>query len=1037
MKEYEKIIQLFVENNFKLFTGVPADSINAIYEGVRKYSKELTVISPRHEGSASLIASAYCKISYFRAFCTATAGPGVGHLPIGLFDAVADYSAPVAIAGLSNLEKRNIHAFQDIETAPIFSSIGCDYQEYFPKIGAKKLNRMIKESHFLQVPFVCGISTATLESTLRAKKPNFQNVFVGEQQIQLDMNILDSVKRYKSILLIGDSSGLSKKKVSNVIDIFQTENTFLLSESIQNEWWDSEFERLPSFSNENTFSDNFPDCEQVLVVGRMSYNLKRFLDKNIRVMHIDIHIDRNQKSNFYFYLDIENAQEVSKIKFARIEKLNNFAQESSGEKFMSGLNKVIPKNAICCFDFEFFKDGSIVFFDKKDRIITSSFGAEVLGYPICAALAANVAFPERQIFCFYKNQNYINNFQELFTFKKYGYKVIFINFVNLKPIQGIGVRNTELLNSILDYRSFEKLSDFLPFLNVNKYQNNISFYRFIEEKQNNLQLPTTPNVKEEITVFEKITEGKKSTVKKELLMSLYTSEGVALAASAHSKLSRGKTVIILKNEVDVLESLNGIFDAIKDFRKIIIVAYEQNWAFSIQDIFGKKSVKVLNQIEKKNFLQDILDISISNEQCNVYIVADTSSYKTLSLSQEKKFLRNKNFSSNRELFKNIIEEIKKAKYPVIVAGGGSSSAVNEVIQLSKLILAPIVGTMATQGLFEMYESFVGFAGSSGHKSSQKITDKSDCLIVLGVSNAGSSYSFLRNSKLKIDVNDSFDIFERTELSRYTVLLDVKIFLKELNATLNKQIFSKNKSRKIMKYHQNFLKYSESLSQNSYINDVLKPSSVIATINDFVKKRDVHIFADVGVNTLWLFRFIQPGVKITWTRNFASMGFGVMGVIVGATFHRNTYNIAVVGDGGLGMLLPEILHGNHLSERFAVVIVLDNSSLVAIRYEQEISGWPEYESSLDNNGITELLTSAKVNAYTATTSSEITKLLKLAKNKKGLTIIRVICSPDEPPTPTAPISFKNVVNLFLAWGKQGKKGMRSAIRTIPGLWKKYN
>jgi pyruvate dehydrogenase (quinone) len=103
--------------------GLPGDGINGIMEALRKRADKIRFIQVRHEEAAAFMACAYAKYTGKLGVCLATSGPGGIHLLNGLYDAKLDGQPVLAITGLQYHDLIHTHSQQDIELDKLFIDV--------------------------------------------------------------------------------------------------------------------------------------------------------------------------------------------------------------------------------------------------------------------------------------------------------------------------------------------------------------------------------------------------------------------------------------------------------------------------------------------------------------------------------------------------------------------------------------------------------------------------------------------------------------------------------------------------------------------------------------------------------------------------------------------------------------------------------------------------------------------------------------------------------------------------------------------------
>jgi pyruvate dehydrogenase (quinone)/pyruvate oxidase len=103
--------------------GLPGDGINGLMEALRTHRDRIRFIQVRHEESAAFMACGYAKFTGRLGVCLATSGPGGIHLLNGLYDAKLDRQSVLAITGMAFHDLINTRTQQDVELDKLFMDV--------------------------------------------------------------------------------------------------------------------------------------------------------------------------------------------------------------------------------------------------------------------------------------------------------------------------------------------------------------------------------------------------------------------------------------------------------------------------------------------------------------------------------------------------------------------------------------------------------------------------------------------------------------------------------------------------------------------------------------------------------------------------------------------------------------------------------------------------------------------------------------------------------------------------------------------------
>jgi pyruvate dehydrogenase (quinone)/pyruvate oxidase len=103
--------------------GLPGDGINGIMEALRQRQERIRFVQVRHEESAAFMACAYAKFTGRLGVCLATSGPGAIHLLNGLYDAKLDGAPVLAITGQTYHDLVGTHYQQEVDLLSLFKDV--------------------------------------------------------------------------------------------------------------------------------------------------------------------------------------------------------------------------------------------------------------------------------------------------------------------------------------------------------------------------------------------------------------------------------------------------------------------------------------------------------------------------------------------------------------------------------------------------------------------------------------------------------------------------------------------------------------------------------------------------------------------------------------------------------------------------------------------------------------------------------------------------------------------------------------------------
>ncbi len=281
----------------------------------------------------------------------------------------------------------------------------------------------------------------------------------------------------------------------------------------------------------------------------------------------------------------------------------------------------------------------------------------------------------------------------------------------------------------------------------------------------------------------------------------------------------------------------------------------------------------------------------------------------------------------------IVTQIKRAKKPVIIAGGGViiSGAADIVRKTAEKAGIPVVSTL--KGLDAVpadHPLFLGMIGMHGTYAANKAVHSADLLICLGVRFndrvTGKAKTFAPKAvKIHVDI-DAAELNKNVHVD-FPIQADISRLFLEVNRRLVKGDTSEWVGF-VTSLHKKVPMCEKS-------NSILKPQHVIRMISDMTD-RDAILTTDVGQHQIWSahhYTFRQPRTFIT-SGGFGTMGFGLPAAIGAAIAAPHRQIVCVSGDGSFQMNVQEWMTVARYQLPIKVVI-LNNGYLGMVRQWQEL------------------------------------------------------------------------------------------------------
>ncbi|CAM2751830.1 acetolactate synthase large subunit [Streptococcus mutans] len=284
--------------------------------------------------------------------------------------------------------------------------------------------------------------------------------------------------------------------------------------------------------------------------------------------------------------------------------------------------------------------------------------------------------------------------------------------------------------------------------------------------------------------------------------------------------------------------------------------------------------------------------------------------------------------------KKILSQLKKAKKPLILAGGGVNyaGASAELIAFAERYKIPVVSTLLSLGVMPIEHPLsLGMGGMHGSYASNMALTECDFLINFGSRFAdrltGNPKTFAQKAVVAhVDI-DPAEIGKVVKTA-IPVVGDAKKTLKQLLESDKVSTRHREWTDKVLQ--------DKATAPFSYKFDqeVIKPQHAIETIGKLTKG-DAIIITDVGQHQMWAAQFYpyKNERQIITSGGLGTMGFGIPAAVGAKLANPGKEVVLFVGDGGFQMTNQELAILNGYGVPIKLVLI-NNHSLGMVRQWQE-------------------------------------------------------------------------------------------------------
>ncbi|KDA07104.1 pyruvate dehydrogenase [Microbacterium sp. CH12i] len=289
--------------------------------------------------------------------------------------------------------------------------------------------------------------------------------------------------------------------------------------------------------------------------------------------------------------------------------------------------------------------------------------------------------------------------------------------------------------------------------------------------------------------------------------------------------------------------------------------------------------------------------------------------------------------------------LNAAKKVTILAGAGVADAHDEVVALADRLGAPIVHALRGKEFIEHDNPFdVGMTGLLGFASGYRAMDSADAVLMLGTDFPYTQFYPDGAVTIQVDIRGS-QLGKRHPLD-LGLVGDVKATAEALLPRLAVRSDRSHLDDAVAHYRKTRAKLDE-LAVPTKGKKPIHPQ-YLARLIDEAATDDVIFTADVGSPTVWAARYFTMNGRrrLIGSFNHGSMANALMHGIGAQTAQPDRQVVALAGDGGLAMMLGELitLTQNRLPVK---TFVINNSSLNFVELEMKAAGLVTYATDLEN------------------------------------------------------------------------------------------
>ncbi len=369
-----------------------------------------------------------------------------------------------------------------------------------------------------------------------------------------------------------------------------------------------------------------------------------------------------------------------------------------------------------------------------------------------------------------------------------------------------------------------------------------------------------------------------------------------------------------------------------------------------------------------------------------------------------------------DLVARAVELIDAAEKVTLLVGIGARAGRDSVLALAHKVHAPMVLSLKAKDGFEHDNPYqVGQSGLIGNPAAQKAFEDCDVLVMLGTDFPYREW--LPEGKTVIQVDDRGAHIGRRTHVQLGLVGDAGDTAAALAGAVQAkgEKAAKHLSDATDKF-ASWLQGQQELGADGFEDSGLgrvrrhldnrdgdiRPELVAAEVSR--QAANTAIFTgDTGMSTVWLSRLVQvrAGQRLVGSFNLGSMANAMPQALGAQALDRDRQVIAFCGDGGLTMLLGDLMTAVPYSLPVKL-IVFNNRRLGMVKLEMEQEGLPESGTELGNPDLAAVARTMGFHAVRVEDPKDVAAAVAEVLEHDGPALLDAVTNADEvslPPTPT--------------------------------------
>ncbi|MDT2523386.1 pyruvate oxidase [Enterococcus raffinosus] len=440
--------------------GIPGGSFNSTMDALYHERKSVKYIQVRHEEAGALAAAADAKLTGKVGAVFGSAGPGASHLINGLYDAQMDHVPVLALLGQVASTAMNYNAFQELNENPMFADVSVYNRtvmtaESLPHVIDEAIKAAYQQKGVAVVTIPVDLGFAEIEETEIATAKNHKTgvLLPDEADLKAALPLIEAAKQ--PVLYIGQGVRGGFDAIKAFAEHFSMPvAAAVLAKGIVPDLYEN-FLGFAARVATKPANEALADADLIVFVGSDFPFGRYFFNPDAKFIQVDIdaakfgrrhQVDQSVLGDgataLRRWVELGNARPADAWLKANQENIRNwhawrksfYNDESTplrAEPVFKEVNRIAEEDAVYVADVGNVTLNAIRHLEMNgEQQFTTSGWFATMGNGVPGGIAAQLTYPEKQVFTFSGDGGFAMQMQDIITQVKYNLPIINVVFSN-------------------------------------------------------------------------------------------------------------------------------------------------------------------------------------------------------------------------------------------------------------------------------------------------------------------------------------------------------------------------------------------------------------------------------------------------------------------------------------------------------------------------------------------------------------------------------------------------------------------------------